>query len=524
MNPLSLPPILSSILFLALGVFIYFQDKKSKINFTFLLVCVATFWWQFSWFVLFNTYSALVANIIVKIGYVGIIILPVTFLHFFLYFLGKTDIFNKVILYLSYLIALFFEFELICTPNLINSYYSFFWGFYPKAGQLHPFFLVFLGSLALRIIYLSLIGIKKEPSDSLKHRQLEYLLLALVFYAFSASDFIVNYGYEFYPLGFVPILLFLGFVGYAIAKYRLMNIRIIIAQFSVGIIGLLLLGQIFTSKNNFEYTWKAALFVVFLFFGFFLIKSVLREIKLREQLETAYVELARLDKAKSEFVSIASHQLRTPLTAIKGYVSMMLDGSYGEISGTLKGKLQNVFQSSERLIRLVNDLLSISRIESGKVEINLQETAVEDVIASTVDVLKLSAQSKKIKLVWAKPKTPLPKISADPDKMREVVLNLVDNAIKYTQKGSISIALEKIPSYLLLKVKDTGEGMEPEEIAKLFKSFSRGTAGNEHFTEGAGLGLYIARKFVELQNGQIWVESEGKGKGSTFFVKLPLIS
>jgi signal transduction histidine kinase len=199
---------------------------------------------------------------------------------------------------------------------------------------------------------------------------------------------------------------------------------------------------------------------------------------------------------------------------------MMLDGSYGALSGQLKGKLINVFQSNERLIRLINDLLSVSRIESGKIELNFEESSLDDIILSVVDTLHLEAKKKKISLKWEKPKKPLRKIFIDGNKIREVISNLVDNAIKYTQKGEIKIETQDQKDSVLVKISDTGEGLSREEKEKMFQSFSRGSAGAQFYTEGVGLGLYIARQFVQMHNGKIWAESQGKGKGTTFYIEL----
>jgi len=529
MNSLSIPPILSSLLFLLLGGFVYFQNRKSSINFTFLLICITTFWWQFSWFFLFNTQSQALAEILVKIGYIGIILLPVTFLHFSLAFLGKIDKFNKTTLYLSYFLALLFEISLFTTNYFIDGYYKYFWGFYPKANFLHLFFLLFIAILLIRVIYLLLVSLKKEPKISLRRSQIEYILIAIIFYTFASSDFLINHGYEFYPLGFIPILFFLSTIGYAIVRYRLMNVKVILTELLVSVIAVVLFSQIFTSEANFDYIWKGALFLAFLILGYLLIRSVLDEIKRRLELEKltlelkkAYAELEKLDKAKSEFISIASHQLRTPLTAIKGYISMMIEESYGKPPEKMRKPLENIYLSNERLIKLVNDLLSVSRIESGRIKIKLEKVSIDEIIVSLIEELKGLAREKDLYLKFEKPEKPLPEISVDEERIRQVILNLIENAIRYTNKGSITISAKKSDSKIQISIKDTGEGISKEEIPYLFESFSRGSAGTRFWTEGAGLGLYVAKKFVEMHNGKIWAESPGRGKGSTFYIELKI--
>jgi len=241
-----------------------------------------------------------------------------------------------------------------------------------------------------------------------------------------------------------------------------------------------------------------------------------------QELRKAYEDLKVLDKAKSEFISMASHQLRTPLSAIKGYISMMMEGSYGSPPEKMKGKLNGVFQSSERLIKIVNDLLNISKIELGKIEVEKSPAQLEELVRSSFEEMKIEAEKKGIKIIFEKPKVPLPQIKIDQLKIRQVILNLIDNAIRYTQKGEIELKAEKVGPAVRFSVRDTGEGLTEKEQKEIFTGFVRGSAGINYFIEGAGIGLYVAKKFLELHQGKIWAESEGKGKGSTFFVELPI--
>jgi len=252
-------------------------------------------------------------------------------------------------------------------------------------------------------------------------------------------------------------------------------------------------------------------------------KKLEREVeKATRELKEAYEELKKLDKAKSEFISIASHQLRTPLTAIKGYISMMREKIYGKPPEKMEKPLENIYLSNERLIKLVNDLLSVSRIEAGRMEIKFEKLSLEEIITSVVEELKNEVKKKNIYLNWEKPKKPLPKISIDRDKIRQAIMNVIDNAIRYTEKGGVTINLKILDSKFQIQVKDTGAGLTKYELSKMFESFSRGAAGTRLYTEGVGLGLYIARRFMEMHDGKIWAESKGPGKGSTFYVELPI--
>mgnify|MGYP000206236048 CR=1 FL=1 len=325
---------------------------------------------------------------------------------------------------------------------------------------------------------------------------------------------------DLYYLGDYSTIVLLAFIAYAIVKRELFGIKVILTEFLVGAIGVILLIQSFLAPDVWTKVFNFLIFFFFSILGYLLIKSVLQEIKLRAQLEKAYKELKKLDEAKTEFLSIASHQLRTPLTAIKGYVAMLKEGIFGKLSDQVLEILNKVYISNERLINLVNSLLDIARLETGRLEFHFQPLQLEEVVESVIKEVSVAAQKKGIYLKYKKPKKPLPKVKADPEKIRQVILNIIDNAVKYTMKGGVTIKFKVKKDRCILIVKDTGIGMTEEELEKAFQMYRRGQ-GVRMFPEGSGLGLYIAKKFVEAHNGRIWAESPGKDKGSTFYLELP---
>ncbi|MBI1888388.1 MAG: sensor histidine kinase [Candidatus Spechtbacteria bacterium] len=244
-----------------------------------------------------------------------------------------------------------------------------------------------------------------------------------------------------------------------------------------------------------------------------------------KELTAANSRLRQLDQMKSEFVSIASHQLRTPLTATKGYISMLLEGSYGDLSKDVRVALNKVYASNERLVRIVNDLLDISRIESGKFQYTFAKISLPDLLENVVKEFTIAAEIQKLRILWEMPANPERfVVSADEEKLRQTFLNLLDNAIKYTPKGHIEVKIvqDVRPGYIRVSIKDTGIGISGEERGELFERFVRGKGGAHVNASGSGIGLYIAKKIVDDHHGRIWAESEGPGKGSTFIVTLPI--
>jgi len=240
-------------------------------------------------------------------------------------------------------------------------------------------------------------------------------------------------------------------------------------------------------------------------------------------LQQANTELRKLDEAKSEFISIASHQLRTPLTVIKGYVSMMLEGSFGKLAPTVDENLYKVYESNERLIHLVENLLNISRIESGRLQFNFAKEDLTDTVASVVEELSHTSEMKKIYLKYSPPKEQI-MVDMDEEKIRQVVINLIDNAIKYTKKGGVTVSLQKQADKAYFCVSDSGMGIAEKDLPNLFKKFSRGKDTSIVHTEGTGLGLFVGKMMIEAHKGKIWAESKGTAQGSKFCFTIPLIN
>ncbi|MFC1598116.1 ATP-binding protein [Patescibacteria group bacterium] len=242
--------------------------------------------------------------------------------------------------------------------------------------------------------------------------------------------------------------------------------------------------------------------------------------KATAELQVANGKLTELDKAKSEFMSIASHQLRTPLAGIMGYLSMIISGDYGKINKSQEPIIKDVLEATQRLIRMVNVFLNVTRIEAGRFVMNYKKVPFHEIIEDMYKELKPTADKKNVKLIFKKEK--LPEVEVDVDKIKDVALNLIDNAIKYSPEGKVTVWGEATKKSVIFHVKDTGVGIPKEEVDNLFNKFVRGSGIAQVDPSGAGLGLFIAKKITEGHGGKIWAESEGEGKGSTFNFEIPL--
>lgn len=229
-----------------------------------------------------------------------------------------------------------------------------------------------------------------------------------------------------------------------------------------------------------------------------------------------------VDRLKTEFVSIAAHQLRTPLSAIKWSLRLLLDGDVGEVSKEQRGLLEKSYNSNERMITLINDLLNVARIEEGRFIFNPTMQSLVKIIEKAISNLSEAIRARKLKVVFKKPKTPLPKLRVDEEKMSLVIQNLLDNAVRFNKpEGQIIISIKAGKKDIEVIIKDTGIGIPKAQQERIFAKFFRADNAIKSETEGTGLGLFICKNIIEAHGGKIWFESK-EDKGSTFYFTLPL--
>lgn len=543
------PIIAVSLLF---GFFVYLSNRKSDVNKYLSIFILFYILWSIctlaQWLVHDPFYYLLVSRIAV---------LEVVSLYFFLLFTSslveETITLGKKIFYaIPFLPVILLVFtnlnaymEDVATCSVINGYL---------------YWYVYLVSL----MYLILIGYAlfkhgiKNQSGLIKKRTtliingIIFVIGWFLFFSWFSNYSVSNslaWGDNVFIMTPIGMLVFIGILTYAITKYQFLKIKLVAAQVLTYAIWILVGSQYFFADSLILYLLISFTLLLTILFGIFLIRSVNEEIKRKEELQlmadklaSANDQLRKLDNAKTEFISIASHQLRTPITAIKGFASLLLEGSYGELSEGVKGAVDKVYASSERLVTLIEDLLNVSRIESGRMQFSFEKASVEKLIKELYDNFLLVAKTKEFFLEMKLPENPLPEIMMDYVKIRELVSNFVDNALKYTEKGGATIIAEVRDKGVLIDengfvipdkkseygkvvritVKDTGIGIPKEEIPYLFKKFSRGKDVSRLHVGGTGLGLYVGKAIAEAHHGQVWVESEGDGKGSSFIIEIPV--
>lgn len=393
----------------------------------------------------------------------------------------------------------------------------------PTPGKL-AFLFLFYNSIFLGwSVYILFKKFRK--SEGIEKTQLKYLIFGAILMfslillsnvvlviVFNISSFVV----------LVPIytLVFVGLTSYAIVRFGLFDLRIIATEATTSVLWVVLFAKLFSVQSQTEAIVDLVVFVVVVFFGILLVRSVRKEVEQKRQLEVLNKRLEELDRQKDEFLNIASHELRAPMTAVKGYISMTQSGDGGEIPVAAQELLSEAAAENDRMIRLVNNMLNVARIEEGRMVYEIGEVSLKEVVKRVFNEFSFDAKNKALEYVFEEEEV-RDRVVVDVDRIHEVVSNLINNAIKYTDSGKIVVRLlNRGPKVVRFEVEDTGPGMTPDEVGKLFNKFYRAESYVGK-AMGTGLGLYISKLLIEKFGGRIGVESV-KGKGSLFWFELPV--
>lgn len=337
-------------------------------------------------------------------------------------------------------------------------------------------------------------------------------------------------------LGPLSSVILMTFIAYAIFKYQLFSVKVVATEALVGFLVVILVIEGFLSGSSSGILFKTLFAAAVAAIGTVLVRSVKKEIRQREELvilthslqktntdmREANVRLEELDRQKNEFLSIASHQLRTPLSIFNGYIELLEEGAYGKVEKPTVEALMNMDETNQRLVSLVDEFLDITRIEQGRTKFLFKPKDLIKTVDSVVTELrhKLRGKDKDLSIAWQKPEEPC--IAAlDEEKIRHVVFNFVDNAIKYSEHGVITVKIKPEQDGYAFSVTDLGLGFEENDRVNFFQKFYRGKNVEGINVNGTGLGLYVCNKFIEAHGGRVWATSPGLGKGSEFGFWVP---
>lgn len=515
---------------LILGLFIYFKGGKTLASKILLAVAITFFIWFFFDLVLWADLDSRSVMIFWSFEFFLQIVVSILTLYFAYAFLEKRDASFKTkvaftILPLSFLLLaptklVLTDFDLEICESLIN-----------------PLFVCYYLVSEAFIFLITIVFLTRKIRFSKgKERHLAiYFSAGLLMFIASfqgsniAGTLLGNWAnWKFLQYAYFGLPIFMAFLIYLVIRYQAFNLKLLSVQVLVIVLASLVATQLFFVRGLSNVMLVIVTLLLVAFFGMTLIRSIKAEVDRREQLQQMANRLAlvnnqlrKLDNDKSEFVSFASRQFQAPLSVIKGFISLLLEGSYGQASLKHRDVFNKIYFSNEKMIHMVEEMFNSSRIESGRMEYVYEKVNIVDVCKEVVDILSLRAKEKNLNIAIKYPERSLPEVIADRSKIGEVISNIVDNAIKYTLDGGVTIGFSEEVDFVKVSIKDTGIGIPAGETPYLFAKFSRGKDLSRLNTGGLGLGLSIGRSMMQAMGGKITFESEGKGKGTTFMIYIP---
>jgi signal transduction histidine kinase len=507
-----------------LGFIIYISNKKSSTNRAFLFLAITSALWSV---INYLSYQINISGDIV-IWFNRLILFSAVWFAYSIYQLAyvfpndKTPSsrkFNRSLLFLAIFSSL-----ITLTPFVFSGVQTL-----TPAGQVsvlsvRPGIIIFgLSVFFFNIGSIILLHFKLRRVSGAEKKQFELILIGI--YITLALILIFNFilpaffqVVKFIPLGALFIFPFVAFTFYAISKHHLFNIKnsaTVIIAFALTVVSF---AEIIFANNLSLILFRGGVFILVLIFSIQLVRNIFN-------LEFANDRLKELDQLKSEFVSLATHQIRAPLTSIKGYISLIQEGDYGPVSTQVNDALNIIQQSTNNLVTIVGDFLDVSRIEQGRMKYDFKNFNIQELVNQVMTEQKPNVEKMGLKLNYSFEPGQNYSIFADMGKIKQIVGNIIDNSIKYTPQGHVDVALSKPNSgKFLIKIADTGVGINPKVMPKLFQKFSRAENANDVNIMGTGLGLYVAKQMIEAHHGRVWAESEGDGKGSQFYIELPVTS
>lgn len=519
---------------LVLGFLIYLQNSKNLTNRAFLYFTVISSFWGIANYLFYQLNDEILALWSVRLVMFFAVWQAFTFFQL-TYSFPDTNINNQYPPWLRHYLfpaCLIISF-LTLTPFIFRGLIK------PETGMvpitIHGPGLPIFGVLAVGLVLAGIVFLIRRILITPKTGRQPYYLflsgLASMFGLIIIFNFLLPVIYnevKFIPLGAVFILPFVFSTFYAIMKYHLLNTKIIATEIIALVLTITIFFEVLITKNTTIIIFRSGIFLLVLAFSILLIRSVRHEVVLREreehlnhQLAQANEQLKELLQMKSEFLDIASHQLRTPLSAMIGLLSMQYDGDFDALSkAEQKEQQKNMLVSAERLRGIVNDLMDAMEVEGG-IKPKLTKTDVEKLVSEAINTLKPNYDKKGLYLNYEKPAASLPQVSADKTFLAQVFMNLIDNACQYTEQGGVAIKLFPEQNGVTFEIKDSGMGISEKEKKRVFGKFERSQRAKLIHPDGSGLGLFIVKKIVDAHGGKIETQSAGEGQGATFKVWLP---
>ena len=501
---------------LGFGLFLYSSDRKSKIIKMWFAVSIATSLWGLGLYGVTSTSNVAVALRWQYLLDISAIFIPITYFAFVCELLEiKLFFLRRFFLYLGSILAIFSVTHYFKAG--MTTRFGFFW---VSPGEYYIVFPIFFALVVTTSLFFLIDAYIKSKDRPIFHAQIRNTLIAgLIGFGGGITDFfpqVIN----IYPFGNYFILLYVMFMSYGVLKYKMFNIKIISAQLFSGAIFLVFLFNLLETDTSSSWVIRFILLVLISIFSGFLVRGVYKEVEQKEKIEKLADQLQETNRNQASLMHFMNHQVKGKFGISKNIFAELLTDDYGTMPPATLPLLQKGLDEANLGVSYLQGILNGSSAESGKLQYDMKPMDMKVVVQEVYEKQKENAEKKGLSVNLRIEEGDY-HTTGDIIQLGESVRNLIDNSINYTLAGSVDVELSQTDKSVLVKIKDTGVGIAPEDRERLFKSGGRGANSLKVNVNSTGYGLVFVKIVVEAHGGKVGVESEGKDKGSTFYMELP---
>ncbi len=504
------------------GLFVFYKSGKSKIGASLLAISILFSLWSIFDLIIWATNRP---DVVLFYWSLQILLEPLIYLLCF--YLVYLFIKNKDLDFRWKLGGILFYLPVVIllptSQNLIGVYVD-----YCNAveGFIAQYFTYILEAMfILLILFLTILEYRKIAQAARRKEIVFFSLGIMVFLAaFSSGNIIGSFteNWNLAQAGLIGMPIFIGFLAYLVVRFHTFNIKLFATQALVWGLSILIGSQFFFIRNPINRILNGFTLVAAIIFGYFLIKSVKKEIEQREHIEKLNISLRDLIKQRESLVHLITHKVKSSFTRTKFIFAGMLDGTFGKISPEIQKRAEQGLEFDNGGIQTVDLVLNVANLQNGLIKYDMKNIDFRDIVEKTISEKKISAEAKGLK-IESEIKDGVYNVLGDTFWLKEVVNNLIDNSIKYTKAGKITVNLEDGNGKIKLSVKDTGIGITEEDKKNLFKEGGRGKDSVKINVDSTGYGLFTVKMVIQEHKGKVWAESEGEGKGSAFYVEMDAV-
>ncbi len=504
------------------GLFVFYKSGKSKIGASLLAISILFSLWSIFDLIIWATNRP---DVVLFYWSLQILLEPLIYLLCF--YLVYLFIKNKDLDFRWKLGGILFYLPVVIllptSQNLIGVYVD-----YCNAveGFIAQYFTYILEAMfILLILFLTILEYRKIAQAARRKEIVFFSLGIMVFLAaFSSGNIIGSFteNWNLAQAGLIGMPIFIGFLAYLVVRFHTFNIKLFATQALVWGLSILIGSQFFFIRNPINRILNGFTLVAAIIFGYFLIKSVKKEIEQKEQLASLNISLQNLIKQRESLVHLVTHKVKGSFTRIKVIFAGMLDGTFGDISPEIKKRAEQGLEFNNAGVQTADLVLNVANMQNGLIKYDMKVLDFKDIILKTFAEKKIQAEAKGLVMesIIHADKNDIYNVVGDAFWLKETVSNLIDNSIKYTRTGKITVGLEDGGGKIKFYIKDTGIGITNEDKKRLFTEGGRGQDAVKVNVDSTGYGLYSVKLIVEAHKGKVWAESEGEGKGSAFYVEM----